>query len=211
MNFKSNLFDKIKKDTIRISHYEQDAVDVIAHELFASLPSALHNRPIVFVCIGTDRSTGDSLGPLIGSLLVEKNIHSFHIYGSLENPIHALNLADKLSEIKSIHKNPFIIGIDACLGRLKSVGVIQIGMGPVKPGSGVNKDLPDVGDMHITGIVNVSGFMEYFVLQNTRLHLIMEMAKTIAKGIYDASIAYQPRHSFSKLQWTLDHDQEKTL
>src|SRR4029077_8257198 len=132
-------------------------------------------------------------------------------YGSLENPIHALNLADKLSEIKSIYKNPFIIGIDACLGRLKSVGVIQMGMGPVKPGSGVNKDLPDVGDMHITGIVNVSGFMEYFVLQNTRLHLIMEMAKTIAKGIYEASIAYQPKHSFSKLQWTLVHDQEKTL
>ena len=142
---------------------------------------------------------------------MEKNIQSFHIYGSLENPIHALNLTDKLSEIKSIHKNPFIIGIDACLGRLKSVGIIQIGMGPVKPGSGVNKDLPNVGDMHITGIVNVSGFMEYFVLQNTRLHLIMEMAKAIANGILNASLAYKPKYPFSKLQWTLDHDQEKTL
>ena len=211
MNFKSNLFDKVKKDTIRVAHDEQNAADVIAKELFTSLPSALHSRPIVFVCIGTDRSTGDSLGPLIGSLLVEKDIQPFHIYGSLENPIHALNLADKLSEIQSIHKNPFIIGIDACLGRLKSVGIIQIGMGPVKPGSGVNKDLPNVGDMHITGIVNVSGFMEYFVLQNTRLHLIMEMAKAIANGIHNASIAYKPKHTFSKLQWTLGHDQEKTL
>ena len=94
---------------------------------------------------------------------------------------------------------------------MKSVGIIQIGMGPVKPGSGVNKELPAVGDIHITGIVNVSGFMEYFVLQNTRLHLIMKMAKTIANGIHDASIAYKPRHSFSELQWTLDQDQEKTL
>ena len=211
MNFKSNIFDKKKKETIRIPHYEQDAIDRIANELFAFMPSALNNRPVVFVCIGTDRSTGDSLGPLIGTLLVEKNIHPFHIYGSLANPIHALNLADKLSEIKSIHKNPFIIGIDACLGRLKSVGIIQIGMGPVKPGSGVNKELPAVGDIHITGIVNVSGFMEYFVLQNTRLHLIMEMAKTIANGIHDASIAYKPGHSFSELQWTLDQSQERTL
>ena len=72
MNFKSNLFDKIKKDTIRVAHDEQDAADVIAKELFTSLPSVLHSRPIVFVCIGTDRSTGDSLGPLIGSLLVRK-------------------------------------------------------------------------------------------------------------------------------------------
>ena len=26
----------------------------------------IENRPIVFLCIGTDRATGDSLGPLIG-------------------------------------------------------------------------------------------------------------------------------------------------
>ena len=94
MNFKSNIFDKKKKETIRIPHYEQDAIDRIANELFAFIPSTLNNRPIVFVCIGTDRSTGDSLGPLIGTLLVEKNIHPFHVYGSLENPIHALNLAE---------------------------------------------------------------------------------------------------------------------
>jgi hypothetical protein len=32
--------------------------------------------------------------------------------------------------------------------------------------------------------------MEFFVLQNTRLHLVMNMAKTIANGIYLASLAY---------------------
>ncbi|MNJ05080.1 hypothetical protein D3C73_1661750 [compost metagenome] len=38
--------------------------------------------------------------------------------------------------------------------------------------------------MHITGIVNVGGFMEYFVLQNTRLSLVMDLAELIAKAIY---------------------------
>ena len=61
---------------------------------------------------------------------------------------------------------------------------VQVGEGPVKPGAGVNKDLPSVGDAHITGIVNVSGFMEFMVLQNTRLSLVLKMAKTIANGIY---------------------------
>ena len=41
-----------------------------------------------------------------------------------------------------------------------------------KPGAGVNKDLPPVGDLYITGVVNVGGFMDYLVLQNTRLYLI---------------------------------------
>lgn len=33
------------------------------------------------------------------------------------------------------------------------------------------------------GIVNVGGFMEYFVLQNTRLSLVMRMAHVIADGL----------------------------
>ena len=38
----------------------------------------LENRPIIFLCIGTDRATGDSLGPLIGYKL--KNIKRKNIY-----------------------------------------------------------------------------------------------------------------------------------
>ena len=59
----------------------------------------------------------------------------------------------------------------------------QVAEGPLKPGTGVNKDLPPIGDAHITGIVNVGGFMEYLVLQNTRLSLVIRMAEAIAGGI----------------------------
>ena len=59
-------------------------------------------------------------------------------------------------------------------------------MGALKPGAGVNKQLPPVGEVHVTGIVNVSGFMEFFVLQNTRLNLVMKMAQTMASGIMEA-------------------------
>lgn len=209
MNFKPSLFDKVKNEQIRIIHDERDAVNRVGRSLFHLMPSSsLSARPIIFVCIGTDRSTGDSLGPLIGTFLEQKNVHPFHVYGTLDQPIHALNLAEKLYEIKQTHINPFIIGIDACLGRLKSVGVIQIGTGPIKPGAGVNKELPAVGDIHISGIVNVSGFMEYYVLQNTRLNLVMKMAKTIANGIYEASMYYKPKHHFPELQWNIE--QEKT-
>jgi len=69
------------------------------------------------------------------------------------------------------------------LGNLHSVGSIQVGMGPLKPGAGVNKNLPEVGEVHITGIVNVAGFMEYFVLQNTRLSIVMKMADIISRSI----------------------------
>jgi putative sporulation protein YyaC len=207
MNFKPNLFDKKGGASARISHEETNSAAKLAAELKNILPSGANCRPIVFVCIGTDRSTGDSLGPLVGTLLEEKPISSFHVYGTLEDPIHAVNLEEKLNEIKKKHFNPYIIGIDACLGRLKSVGVIQIGEGPVKPGAGVNKDLPEVGNMHITGIVNVSGFMEFFVLQNTRLNLVLKMAKTIANGIYEASLTHQTAPAWPAFKWELNREQ----
>jgi len=204
MNLKPSFFDR-RANTGRILHDDFQAVENLSMELIKFLPRA-RNRPIVFVCIGTDRSTGDSLGPLVGSFLEEKDIPAFHVYGTLDEPIHAVNLSERLQEIALKHHDPYIIGIDACLGRMKNVGVIQVGDGPVKPGAGVNKELPAVGDIHITGIVNVSGFMEFFVLQNTRLNLVMKMAKTIANGIYQASIL----HSKGRLQELIQQDQKKT-
>ncbi|MNR60409.1 hypothetical protein D3C85_1818810 [compost metagenome] len=50
----------------------------------------------------------------------------------------------------------------------------------------MNKDLPPVGDIHMTGIVNVGGFMEYFVLQNTRLQLVIRMSEIIAQSLFTA-------------------------
>jgi putative sporulation protein YyaC len=205
MNLKTSFFDRRTKT--RISHDDLHAAENLAEELLAVIPS-LTKRPIVFVCIGTDRSTGDSLGPLVGTLLEEKGIRSFYVYGTLDEPIHAVNLSEKLKEIHAKHDDPYIIGIDACLGRIKNVGVIQLGNGPVKPGAGVNKELPAVGDIHITGIVNVSGFMEFFVLQNTRLNLVMRMAKTIANGIFQASLLYpKPTWTELNLNWL---EEEKT-
>lgn len=206
MNFKHNLFDK-NNSAVRISHEEPSAANELATEINELLSSRIISRPVVFVCIGTDRSTGDSLGPLVGTLLKEKRLSSFFVYGTLEDPIHAVNLGEKILEIKNKHFNPYIIAIDACLGRLKSVGFIEIGEGPVKPGAGVNKELPEVGHMHITGIVNVGGFMEFFVLQNTRLHLVLSMAKIIANGIFQASLSYRPTSYVSINHWDLGKEQ----
>jgi len=38
--------------------------------------------------------------------------------------------------------------------------------------------------MYLTGVINVSGFLEYTVLQSTRLSLVVDMANTIARIIH---------------------------
>ncbi|WP_027408134.1 spore protease YyaC [Anoxybacillus tepidamans] len=203
-----SIFFHSKNEKERVFYDEQGAATLIAGRLISLLPSSL-TQPVAIVCIGTDRSTGDALGPLVGTMLKEKNLSYFQVYGTLEEPIHAVNLEEKVAEIRSLHKNSSMVAIDACLGRLKSVGAITIAEGPVRPGAGVNKQLPPVGDFHITGVVNVSGFMEFFVLQNTRLHLVMSMAKTIANGIYEADRHFKRKEYLSNL--TIKQEQYKSF
>ena len=157
----------------------------ITNYLLSELKPVLEiNRPIVFLCIGTDRSTGDSLGPLVGYKLRYFSKNNFYIYGTLENPIHAKNISYMLDEIKSKFQNPYIIAIDSCLGSINNIGKIFIQKEPLLPGLALNKNLPPVGEMSITGIVNVSGSFEFLVLQNTRLNIVMNLADSISKGIY---------------------------
>ncbi|TDL79312.1 spore protease YyaC [Peribacillus frigoritolerans] len=197
MNFKSGF---LKPQRDRIYYEDEHAAEHLSSEMKLLLSV---RKPIVVLCIGTDRSTGDCLGPLVGTKLIDAGLKHFHVYGTLEHPVHAVNLEETIQKIEQTFDNPFILAIDACLGRLKSVGSFQVGAGPIKPGAGVNKVLPEVGDIHINGIVNVSGFMEFFVLQNTRLHLVMTMASIIAKSIIlaDQQIELKKISTKTKSSW----------
>lgn len=153
-------------------------IDALSHQLEALLPSDVSK--VAFLCIGTDRSTGDSLGPLVGRYLKRRGVPN--VIGTLHDPCHAQNL----QECADLLNGMFVVAIDACLGKSTSIGDIRLKNGPLKPGAGVGKDLPPVGDIHFKGIVNVGGFMEYFVLQNTRLALVDDMATAIGRAICGA-------------------------
>lgn len=139
----------------------------------------IQTQPVILLCIGSDRSTGDSLGPLIGYKLLKFSFENVYVYGSLNHPIHAVNLCSYIDYIEQIYKEPFIIAMDASLGKEEHIGFITLGIGPLKPGLGVKKELPKVGNLHITGIVNSSSNVCDSTLQTTRLHTIMTMADAI--------------------------------
>ena len=69
------------------------------------IPVIKSNRDIVVLCIGTDRSTGDSLGPLVGEKLKFLVRNRVHIYGNLENPVHAKNIEETINNINILFPN----------------------------------------------------------------------------------------------------------
>ncbi|WP_342571064.1 spore protease YyaC [Paenibacillus sp. FSL R5-0749] len=145
---------------------------------------------ITFVCIGTDRSTGDALGPLTGSILQENGIGN--VIGTLSSPCDADTLERKLALIPAHHA---IIAIDACLGPKHAVGTYYLSNNPLIPAQSVGGKLPPVGQYSLAAVVNANGPRPYSILQMTSLHSVMEMSRTIADAAIEAWKWRQTFHS----------------
>jgi putative sporulation protein YyaC len=204
MTAAGKLNPAVVTEKTKITIEDPVATNIIARDLVKRMRrcGVTADTAKVLLCIGTDRSTGDCLGPLVGSKIDLTQQNFFAVYGTLDRPVHASNLRETMECIKALYHDPFIIAVDACLGRLESVGYIHLGDGSLFPGAGVNKDLPPVGQIHITGIVNVGGYMEYMILQNTRLNLVMRLADVIVGGLNKAVCEFTQENK-GKLQHTL--------
>ena len=95
-----SLWTEPQKIKAHVDDYSAKAkLETRLSDLFVST----RKRPAVILCIGTDRSTGDALGPLIGTHLSRLNLPQLHVYGTLDEPVHATNLDDKISNSSNNH------------------------------------------------------------------------------------------------------------
>lgn len=146
------------------------------------------NKKPIFVCIGSDLVLGDSLGPLVGTFLKQKDVRSF-IYGTLNFPITAKEVGYAGTYLKQMHPETITIAIDAAVGNPDDVGLVRVQNKGLKPGLGVDKNLGTIGDCSIIGVVAGKSLQNYNLFNLTRLNLIYRMAEQIAKGI-DKYISY---------------------
>lgn len=142
---------------------------------FTQVYTEHREEEVTFVCIGTDRSTGDALGPLTGSYLCDRGFT--RVIGTLSSPCDATNLETYLADIPH---GQIIIAIDACLGATANVGRFICKTTALLPARSVKGQLPPVGNYSIAGIVNRNGPKPYSILQMTSLYQVMNMATQIA-------------------------------
>ena len=157
---------------------------------FPSTPTVL--------CIGSDLSVGDSLGPVTGTLLKEQlSGLNCYVYGTLAKPITAHEVKYMNEFLKSTHPESPIIAIDAAVGLAGDIGLIKVAPKGIKPGSGANKKLATVGDASIMGIVAENSFFNYSLFSATRLNIIYKMSKIIADGVSSFIIENLQKGSWS--------------
>lgn len=150
---------------------------------------------LAFLCIGTDRSTGDSLGPLVGTMLEERGFG--RVFGTLKEPCDAERLP-KVAEALAM-QGAVVLAIDACLGRPESVGAYLVSDGPLTPARSVGRGFPPVGAYSVAAIVNENGPKPYFTLQTTSLGRVIGMATVIADALTRAKAEAIPVRQSSPL------------
>lgn len=72
---------------------------------------------VLFLCVGTDRITGDTFGPIVGYKLKRlfRDTKNVNIIGDLENIVCDNNIEAIIDEICRKYSNPFIVSIDSAL------------------------------------------------------------------------------------------------
>ena len=180
MEYSFHLFNKLASDGIALSAHklleEKSALSSVPKKNPTALP--------VVVCVGSDLAIGDSLGPLVGSMLRFKTQGlGAYIYGSLSSPVTAKEVRYIGRFLKRTHADRQIIAVDAAVGEESDVGLIKVNDLPLKPGSGASKDLGKFGDITVMGVVSEKSIGNYALLHSTRLRLVYKMAEQISDAL----------------------------
>ena len=174
MNFKEEVYQEFVKNFSIVLREKVEGLEI---------------SKLIFLCIGTDRITGDSFGPLVGYKL--KNLfygeEKIEVIGDLENIVSLSNIKSITEYIKNSYENPFLIAIDAAVSNKIEIGRIVVSNKKMNVGGCLKRKIY-VGDISIKGIVSrdlLERGNTFKLLQTVPLSTIMNMADTAVQGIYD--------------------------
>ena len=94
-----------------------------------------------------------------------------------------MNLDYSVKRVEKLYSDSIVVAVDASIGNVEHIGYVTLGRGPLRPGLGVKKELNEVGDIFITGIVGASKDGDPFMLQSVRLSVVMRLADCISKSL----------------------------
>ena len=184
MEFSFHIYNKLAADGAAMAIDRLLRADINKKTRGAGTSSNEISPLPVIVCVGSDLAIGDSLGPIVGSMLKYKtqNLNLF-VYGTLSAPVTAKELPYMRSFLKETHPRSQILAVDAAVGEKGDIGLIRITDSPLLPGAGAGKKLDALGDIAIMGIVAEKSLSNYGLLNTTRLNLVYTMAETLSDGL----------------------------
>ena len=146
---------------------------------------------IAFICVGTDRITGDAFGPIVGTKLIKlfekDNFFNINVYGSLDKNITYNSIEDYYNKIIDTN-DAVVIVIDSALSIKENIGRIFVTNNKTILGKGLNKNKIAIGDISIKTVVakeSTKIINNFKMLQNVSLNTVIRLADIVSEGIYD--------------------------
>lgn len=147
---------------------------------------------IAFICVGTDRITGDCFGPLVGTklskLLEKDNFSNVNVYGTLKHNVNYTNIEQLIKQFNNNAKKTSLIVVDSALSKKENIGKIFVSNNKTILGKGLNKNKIEIGDISIKTVVGKDYKVPSYnfkILQNISLNVVMTLADIVANGIYN--------------------------
>ena len=154
MDYSFNLYNKLAPDGICLA-------------LKKSTPEGA--SPVI-LCIGSDLSVGDSLGPVTGTKLKQQLAGlNCYVYGTLAKPITAHEVKYMNDFLRLTHPASPIIAIDAAVGNAGDIGLIRVAG---------------------RGIIAEQSVFNYSLFSATRLNVVYKMSEIIADGVTSFVLDY---------------------
>ena len=156
------------------------------------------NKNIIFLCVGTSKVIGDSIGPIVGTNLKKylknkdglklKN-NNVKVIGDISNNISYNNIEDNIKNIKSLSADNLVIVVDSALSAENNIGKIFVQNRGLRYAESLNRKNDIIGDMSIKAVVgknSKNGLKNFNILKNISSQRIISMSNMVSKGIIDA-------------------------
>ena len=147
---------------------------------------------IIFLCVGSNKIIGDSVGPLVGQMLnntlkEEKNEKKIKVYGNMKDTLNYKNASKVLEEILNQYEKPFMITIDSALGNEKMIERIVVNAGTIQIGNSLGPGIRYDSHINIKGVVGKyknSPNENLKTLMSVDQEAVKRMSIQIVYGIY---------------------------
>ena len=142
----------------------------------------LRGKDLMFVGVGTTKAYLDSCGPKICSELKRNNLT---VFGTVEDQFHGTNIERKINVLNDIYKNKFKIAIDSCVSEAKEINSIILDNEGLKPGAGMNKIFPRVGDFSLKIVMSDSAdeIIKYTTTSNCEVNELKEVFNRVDRAV----------------------------
>lgn len=148
------------------------------------------NNNIVFLCIGTNKVTGDCFGPYVGTFL-KKSFNEFQnikIIGDLNNDITYNEIKNLEKIIENECKNSLIIVIDSALSDKENIGKVFVQNRGLKYAEGLRKQNNRIGNISIKAVVGKNAnnsFRNFKTLKGVSIESVQTLSNFVARGIIE--------------------------